>query len=125
MLPLDSSHYIECIRSNRFRYNIIGPTATQFKMLFSIYIRLEIKLEDTLKKQIQESFRVIRLQVQKKMWREKLSRTITRNVFDVEELKKLETEETIKSIQIDLSDSREPQVYLPSTIARSSNLSNK
>jgi len=67
VLPLDSSRCIEYIRSNRLRCDVISPTAVQFEALSSIYICLETELEDVLKKQIQESFYIVRFQVQKKM----------------------------------------------------------
>ncbi len=65
--PLDSLRCIECIRSYCSRCDIIGPTVVQFEVLSSIYIYLEAKLEDVFKKQIQESFRIVRLQIQKKI----------------------------------------------------------
>ena len=96
---LDSARCIKYIRSNCFRYNILSLTAVQLETLSSTYIRLEIELEDAFEKQMQESFRIVRLQAQKKMWRKKLSHAIVHSVFYIEELEKLKTEETVRFIQ--------------------------
>ncbi len=61
-------------------------------------------MEDVLEKQIQEFLCVVRLQVQKKVWREKLFRAIVCSVFNVRELEKIEAEEAAKSIQVGLFD---------------------
>ncbi len=50
--PLNSSRCIECIRSNRFGYDIISSIATQLETLSSTYVRLEIELEDIFEKQM-------------------------------------------------------------------------
>ena len=50
MSPLDSLHYIEYIRSNRFNYNVINPIVIQLETLSLIYTYLEAKLEDTFEK---------------------------------------------------------------------------
>ncbi len=49
---LDSLQYIEYIRSNRFKYNIINLIVIQLEILSSIYIRFKVKLEDAFEKQI-------------------------------------------------------------------------
>ena len=50
--PLDSIRSIKYIRSNRSKYDILGPIAIQLKALSSIYIRLETELKDAFEKQI-------------------------------------------------------------------------
>src|SRR6266566_5418464 len=50
--PLDSARYMECVRSNRFRCDILSPITAQLKTLSSIYICLETELEDVFEKQI-------------------------------------------------------------------------
>ncbi len=60
--PLDSIRSIKYIRSNRSKYDILGPIAIQLKALSSIYVRLEAELEDIFKKQMQESLCIVRLQ---------------------------------------------------------------
>ncbi len=49
---LDSMRYMEYIRSNRSKYDVLGPIVVQLETLFSIYIRLEMKLENTFEKQM-------------------------------------------------------------------------
>ncbi len=44
--PLDSARCMECVRSNRSEYNILGPIATQLETLSSTYVCLEEELED-------------------------------------------------------------------------------
>ncbi len=58
---------MEYIRSNRFKYNVLSLITTQLKTLSSTYIHLKTELEDTFEKQMQESFHIIRLQIQKKI----------------------------------------------------------
>ncbi len=48
--PLDLSYCIECVRSNRSGYDVIGPIVVQFEILFSIYVRFEAELEDVFEK---------------------------------------------------------------------------
>ncbi len=48
--PLDSIRYIECIRLNRFGYDVLNPTAVQLKALSSIYVCLETELENVFEK---------------------------------------------------------------------------
>ena len=48
--PLNSTWYIECVRLNRFGYDVLGPIAVQLEALFSIYVRLEVELKDVFKK---------------------------------------------------------------------------
>ncbi len=50
--PLDSSQYIEYIRSNCFGYNVLNFIITQLETLSSIYICLETELKNALEKQI-------------------------------------------------------------------------
>ena len=48
--PLDSVRCIEYVRSNRFKYDILSPTATQLKALSSTHIHLKTELEDAFEK---------------------------------------------------------------------------
>ena len=48
--PLDSTQYMECIRSNRSRCDVLDPIAVQLEVLSSIHVRLEAELEDAFKK---------------------------------------------------------------------------
>ncbi len=52
VFPLDSIQYIEYIRSNRFKYDILSFITTQLETLSSIYVRLETELKDAFEKQI-------------------------------------------------------------------------
>ncbi len=58
---LDSTRCMEYIRSNCFKYDVLGPIVIQLETLSSIYICLKTELEDTFKKQMQEFFCVVRL----------------------------------------------------------------
>ncbi len=49
---LDSIRYVEYIRSNHSKCDVLNFIAVQLKALSSIYIRLEAELEDTFEKQI-------------------------------------------------------------------------
>ncbi len=51
--------------------------------------------------------------------------TISKDLFDIEKLKKMETEKAAKSNQTDLSNLGKLQIYSPSNIVEFSNLSNK
>ena len=97
--PLDSSYYVEYIRKNRSDCNILGISSKQFLAISTQYLYTEVEL-----KEVEE--RIARLRKQKKMWREKLIRTISRGIFDMEELEKVEMEETARSIQAGLFDSK-------------------
>ncbi len=57
--PLDSMRYIECIRLNRSRYDVLSPTVIQLETLSSIYIYLETELEDIFEKQMQKSLYIV------------------------------------------------------------------
>src|SRR6266566_9697285 len=47
---LDSTWYIEYVRSNRSKCNILGPITIQLEALSSIYTRLEAKLKNAFEK---------------------------------------------------------------------------
>ncbi len=99
--PLDFARCIEYVRLNRSGYDILSSTTIQLETLFSTHIHLETELEDTFEKQMQKSFHVVRLQAQKKIWREKLFYTIARSVFNMGELEKLKAEEAVKSLGVE------------------------
>jgi len=48
-----------------------------------------------------------------------LTRTISRGIFNIEKLKKIETEEAARFNQIKSSTFEKQQIYLPSNIAKS------
>ena len=50
--PLDSIRCVECVCSNCFGYDVLGPIATQLEALSSTYVRLEMELEDAFEKQM-------------------------------------------------------------------------
>ena len=52
VFPLDSIQYIECICSNRFKYDILNLIVIQLETLSLTHICLEMELEDTFEKQI-------------------------------------------------------------------------
>ncbi len=53
---LDSVKYIEYVRLNRSGYDVLDFTAAQLETLSSIYTKLEIELEDTLKSRYKSLF---------------------------------------------------------------------
>ncbi len=89
MSSLDSSRCIEYVRKNRSGYNILDVSSKQLLAISAQHLRVEVELEKA-------EERVARLCKQKKMQREKLTRTISRGIFDVEELEKVETEKTVR-----------------------------
>ena len=90
MSPLDFSRCVEYIRKNCSSYNILDVSFKQLLVISAQHLRIEAELE-----KIEE--RIVHLRKQKKMWREKLTYTISRDIFDIEELEKMEAEEAVRS----------------------------
>ncbi len=98
---LDSSYCIEYVRKNRSGCNILSVLSKQLLAISIQYLHVEAELEE-----VKE--RVVCLQKQKKMQREKLTRTISHSIFDIDELERMETEETARFKE---SEVRIQQIY--------------
>jgi len=89
--PLESSRCDRCVHSNRSACDVLGATPSQFQNIVSQHSRLESELEEALE-------RVARLQQQKKLWRQRMTRAISRGISNLEELDKVEAEEQAQAI---------------------------
>jgi len=89
MSPLDSSCYVEYIRTNRLNCDILGVSSKQLLAISIQYLCAEAELEKA-------EEHVARLPKQKKIWREKLTRAISRDIFDIKELEKMKTEKAVR-----------------------------
>ncbi len=87
--PLDSSHCIEYIRKNRLGCNVLDVSSKQLLTISTQHLYTETELEKVEK-------HIARLWKQKKMWHEKLICTISRDIFDIEKLERMEIEKAVK-----------------------------
>ncbi len=105
---LDSFYCVEYIRKNRLGCDVLGVSSKQLLAISIQYLCTEAELKEAEK-------RIVRLRKQKKMQREKLIRTISRGIFDMEELERVEVEEAVKVEEANRSLNRGPFdiVYKP------------
>ena len=106
---LDSSHYVEYVQKNRSDCNVLNISSKQLLVISTQHLYTEAELKKVEK-------RVVCFRKQKKIQREKLIRTISRGIFDMEELEKIETKEAVRFIQAEPSTFRKQQMYSPSSI---------
>ncbi len=108
MSPLDFSRCIEYVRKNRLGCNVLNISSKQLLTISVQHLHTEAEL-----KKVKEY--IARLRKQKKMWYEKLIRTISQDIFDIEELKRIEAEEAvgIKGTTRSLVKSLSDTIYKP------------
>lgn len=92
--PLESDRCQWCVRDNQSRCDVLGVTAAQLRDIADRHSKLESELEKAEELAVIAQQRVIRLRKSKKLWFEKMKRAIARGIDSVEELEKVEREES-------------------------------
>ncbi|KAL5895143.1 hypothetical protein ACKVWL_000368 [Pyricularia oryzae] len=89
----DSARCVECVRSNRSGCDVLGLSAAQIRHIGRQHSKLDAEVE-ALEEQIHaQQAKLLRLRKQKKLWFEKMMRTVSRGIDDLEELDRVEREE--------------------------------
>ncbi len=90
---VESRRCSECVRLCRSFCDVFGLSPAQIEKVASQLSSAEADLEAAETERDRWDAKVKRLRVQKKLWRERMSRAISRGITDLEELEKVEEEE--------------------------------
>ena len=81
----------------RSDYNVFNLFSQFIRKIGFQYFKLEIELEQIKEKAKAKSDCILYLRKQKRLWYKKMIYIVSKSLFDMEELKKVETEETVRN----------------------------
>ncbi|KAI6254094.1 hypothetical protein MCOR19_009380 [Pyricularia oryzae] len=89
----DSARYVEYVRSNRSGCDVLGLSAAQIRHIGRQHSKLDAEVEAFEEQIHAQQAKLFRLRKQKKLWFEKIMRTVFRGIDNLEELDRVEREE--------------------------------
>lgn len=90
----DSSRCSSCINSNQANCDVRGLSPEQLNRVAAQHRKLELELEAAEEEADLVNARLRRLRKQKRMWYEKMMKAVSRGIDNLEELERLEAEES-------------------------------
>ena len=90
----DSSRCFDCVRLHQSHCDVHGFSASALRRIADQHQKLEAELEAAEEEQEAAAARVRRLRKVKRQWAEKMTRAVARGLDSVEELERLEREES-------------------------------
>src|SRR6266699_1967664 len=92
---LDSSHYNKYIQVYRSDYNVFGLSLQFIRKIGLQHSKLEAELKQAEKEAKMKSDRVLHFRKQKKLWYKKMIHTVSKDLFNIEELERIEVEKRV------------------------------